>query len=322
MKNEVAKLLLALMAKTLNKPESELMSAIFVAEADGTFADDAKLKPDALAFLSGADADRVKALGKTERESGYSRGKSESLTTFETELRDLYGIKEAKTGKELVEAIVEVKAAGAKDKKITDDEVKKHPLYISLQDAAKQDKEKAVKEVQDQFEAHKKGIEKEKVLGRVVTDAKSIIMAGKYILSADAAKAERQLQDLYRDMNEFQFEYQKDATGKERVVLLDKDGKVVNDAHGHPVTFEGKVKELADARWDVQPADPRSGSGNQNPGNGTGQQQPKPASALTYEWKGAIPKNDDEYVKMMEKTPDENEQVALTKAYEASKAAV
>jgi hypothetical protein len=117
-------------------------------EADGSW------KDDALDVLTRKDQERVTALkGDVEKQLGerYSRGKREALEALEKQLRDEFGIKETNVqGVDLVKSIVAAKAKALET--LPDEKVKAHPLYLQLEEQARNfptTLEQKVKEAQE-----------------------------------------------------------------------------------------------------------------------------------------------------------------------------
>src|SRR6188768_3765851 len=77
-------------------------------------------------------------------QDGYKKGKSESLTNLEKELKGIYGIDSDKTGAELVADIIAGNTTTTEGAKLTDDDIKEHPVFLQMQRVLKQEKEAAI----------------------------------------------------------------------------------------------------------------------------------------------------------------------------------
>ena len=120
-------LIQGLVAKTLNIANDEIASILY--KEDGT------LKEDAVETLVSKDAQRIQALKDMHsaeltkiHDKGYNKAKVETLSKFEKDLKDEYGIAESQaTGKELVKEIL---SKLSKDTHLDEDKVKLHPKFI------------------------------------------------------------------------------------------------------------------------------------------------------------------------------------------------
>jgi hypothetical protein len=106
-------------------------------------------------------------------------------------------------------------------------------------------------------------------------------------------------------IGEYEFEVKEDG----KVIAL-KDGKVVEDAHGHALSFEAIVKQKADAIWDYKQGDSRGGTGNNNDGGGTGNDKG---------YKGPVPKSEQESTELMSKATDATVMEQITEAWRSER---
>lgn len=245
------------------------------------------------AFLA-KDRERIALLTKSKPgqsfQDGYKKAKAEVLAEFEKSVREKYGIdNEDLTGIELIaEVITKEKPAGNKDA-ITEEEIKKHPTYLKLE----KEKTKALadkeKEWKDKLDAREKEFSKSETFGSVSKSALDILNGLNPVLSQNAKVAATQQADFIRDLEGFSYEKQDDGS----FIILDKEGKRVEDGHGNPKTLDDLVKERAEIRFDFK-ANNGGGNpgGNGKPGDGkdgkpgskkypTGVQKPKTLEELT-----------------------------------------
>jgi len=85
--------------------------------------------------------------------------------------------------------------------------------------------------------------------------------------------------------------------------------KELRTAHGIRGNFDGLVKDTANSIWEFQHGQQRSSASNSNDNSN--------ASAQTS-WKGKVPTNDNEYMRMIDSAKDGAEKIAITDAYEKS----
>jgi N-acetyl-anhydromuramyl-L-alanine amidase AmpD len=256
------------------------------------------------------DKARVKELRTKSDESGYKRAQAETLSKLEKDLREKYQVDqdEELQGESLIAAILE-KNGKKTDKDLTEDAVKKHPAYVQAVDAHKKALETVAKEWQDKLDAHVKTQTVEKTFSTVSEKALSLLDSRKPVLSQDATKAANQKQLLIKELKAKGYQFE-DQNGT--LVVLDKDGKLLEDAHGHRVTFEAVVNEISDSLYDFQVSKEGRSAPHQDDKSGkTGTQAKKP-------YTGVMPKTEDEYIKQIadEKTPLA-ERLALKDAWHA-----
>lgn len=265
------------LSKTLNL-DTDGVAALY--NTDGT------IKDEALTQILDLDVKRISAIKpdvKKHFDEGYKKAQSEILSKRDKELVDKFGIKSDKIGVELINDIVaeQVKKAGVE---LNDDAVKKHPVYISTVDKLTKDKDDAVKAESEKLTQFQTEQKKKETFSNVSSKALEHFNSLKPILSQDQSKAKNQMNDFVEKLKGFEYEVQEDG----RIVVL-KDGKVLEDAHGNRIPFEKVVKETADRYYDYHQADKRAAPGNgKDPAeNGSGK------SPLT------APKNEEEYNKTL-----------------------
>ena len=304
----------------MNKAEKTILQAFFgktlnltaedVAPIFETKGDDEELKEDALKFLLGHDATRIKTIKdevatseKTGFDKGYKKAQAEVLPGLEKKIKEKFNIDSDKQGLELIEELV---AAKANANVLEEDKVKVHPAFL-----------KREKELLAQIETEKATLEKklkdredeivsERTFESIVSSADRTLDSLKAILPKDADKAKNQKQLLVNELKGYKYEKQ-----GEQIVILKPDGKRLEDLHGKPIDFDTLVKETASKYWDFEVATPRQGAGATNDSTNNGNQ-----TANTY--KGAIPTNDAEYSKAFNSLTSKEDRVALLNAYEAS----
>lgn len=286
-----------LVGKILNIPEDKLADLY---ESDGV-----KLKSDAIDQLVQIDADRIKAIKDANKEeltrmhdTGYSKGKGESLTKYEELLRSEFAIenKELK-GIDLVKEIV------SKNAKIEMDEekIKLHPRYIELERKLTNDymPKAEYDKVKNEFDEFRTQIDKSKVTNTIKTDALKAFRALKPVLSTDPVKATNQENDFIEKFNKFEYEIQTDGNH-----IIKIDGKRLENANGYPVTFADFVKSQASNYFDFSKQDKKGNAGN-------GKDDDDDGIIVT------LPETEKEYMSMLANEADPKKQVALMHAWEA-----
>jgi septal ring factor EnvC (AmiA/AmiB activator) len=224
-----------------------------------------------LSVVVEADEKRIAKFAK-EKDDQLKRGIKEGASKIEKELKDKFGDSDL-IGVELVESIVtkqveDATKAGSKD-------ISKHPEYIKLQaDITKQLKDRD-KEWQTKLDQKDGEFKKAVIFDKVKSKALSYLDSAKAILPADVKKAENWKATYINALSGYNYQENEDGS----IIVLDKDGKALQDSHANTITFDEVVKSTADNYFDYPVAEPRTGSGNKppagQPGSGAGEPKTK-----------------------------------------------
>lgn len=225
---------------------------------------------------------KYKQAETTAFDNGHKKGKGESLTDFEKTIRDKYSITdEALKGDQLIETIVQNQAAAAPGKKggqLSDDDIKAHPLYIQLQEQSKKEVSATNKQWEEKYNGRETELEKAQRISKAKQLAIDKLEALNPILPAKAEVANN-LKNLYNaEFEKFDYDFQ------DGVIVVKKDGKVYEDAHGNRISFDEVVTGIAGNYFEFAAASKRDSAGNDNSG-GTGA-----AGALTKKTKDELAK--------------------------------
>ncbi len=197
---------------------------------------------------------------KIELSDQYSRGKKETMENVESKLKEKFAIDENSPlfelkGDDLFENIVNAEVLKVKEKsKLKDDDFEKHPKFVSLL----QQHAKEKKEIESTWQ--KKLEDKEREISRTQTmqviEEVVLLEWGKLnpILPSDPVKAANQKKMFIDKFKDADYLIQPDKT----IVLLDKEGKPLQDEHGNPVLLSARVKSEHDKYFESAASDPRS----------------------------------------------------------------
>lgn len=248
------KILRALLAKVTKKPVGDIDAILDASDATDESIVDA---------LSDLDKARIAELTKPKTgqtfQDGYKKAKAEVLSEHEKAVKEKYEFEGDETGVDLVEAIVTAKAKTTKPAQLTDDDVKKHPVYQSAEKANKA----ALKAAQTEWEA--KLADKDKAFTRARTFSevgkKALQKLGELnpVLPANAKVAANLQAAFLKTFEDYEFELQDNG---QRVVVM-KDGKVVDDGHGNSLEFDKLVTETANGYFEF-----KANNGGHNANNG------------------------------------------------------
>ena len=235
------------------------------------------------------DAQRVENIKKSVDkkdafQDGFKKAKSEVLTDFEKGLKEKFGIESDKTGLELVEELVSKKSEGGQGGDVTEDAIKRSKVFQDMESnlkkqitTVKTEYETKINEIQDGYKA-------EQTFSNVSQKALQIFNGLNPILPQNKTVADNQVKFFVNSLKDFKFDVQ-----DERIVVMDKDGKVLEDGHGNSRSFEDIVKETASGLFEFKANNGGSGSGNGGQGQG--------GSGSSYA--GNVPKTFEELEKVM-----------------------
>lgn len=297
--------------KTYGIQPTEAAALLFdVNDADGS----GVLKGTALPTLLDKDKARVQGFKDAEtaaHDKGFKKAQADALTKFETDLKAKYGVASDKQGAELIDLIVTEKLKADPNGEKDAEKVKRSSVYLEMVDRLTKEKNDAIKAESDKYTQLETKIQKESTLKTVSETAleyiknelQPILPEGK---TADGkSKADIQLQKFLKDLtSEYEIEI------KDGRVLLSKDGKLLEDAHGRNPDFKEIVKAKASETWDFKQGEQRSSAGNSNNGNNGANNDGKEAG-----YKGPVPKNDAEFMDMIAKATTQEEKIGISEAW-------
>ena len=238
------------------------------------------------------DAKRVEAIKKSVDtkpafQDGFKKAQGEILTKFEKDLKEKFNLESDKMGLELVEELVSKKSEGGQGGDLTEDAIKRSKVFQDMESnlkkqitTVKTEYETKINEIQDGYKA-------EQTFSNVSQKALQIFNGLNPILPQNKTVADNQVKFFVNTLKDFKFDVQ-----DERIVVMDKDGKVLEDGHGNSRSFEDIVKETASGLFEFKANNGGSGSGNGGQGQG--------GSGSSYA--GNVPKTFEELEKVMSDT--------------------
>ncbi|HCC71256.1 MAG TPA: hypothetical protein DEQ09_08920 [Bacteroidales bacterium] len=288
-------ILIGVLTKTLNKSEQEVTELLYQGEGENI-----ELRKTIMDDILALDSKRVANIKKNtpvdkERlDNEYKRGQKETLDKFEKSVREKYSSESEKKGVELIDEIISSKQ---KASKLTDDEVKKHPLYVDLEKdrVTKDEHERVIKEYDD----YKKKIERENKFVSIKERARLKLQEMKPIISDNALVAKTREEDFLRKFEIY--DYQVDG---DNILVLKSDGTRLEDGHGNPLPFNNLIENIAANNYDFPLQDKKGGTGGNVDGDG------KPLHIT-------IPKTPEEYSQAIANAQNLDEKIAIKKAYHA-----
>lgn len=213
--------------------------------SDGT-----ELNENALQIILERDAQRIAANKPDTKkyfDDGYKKAQSETLSRFEKDVLSKYGIKSDKKGIELIEDIVN---QYKQDNPDDPEKIKKSKYYLDAIEQLNKDKAEFERQKNEELEAFKKQVERERLFGSVSEQALVLLDNLKPILPTDAQKATNLKKVFLKELEGVNYEIREG-----QVVLLNSDNSDMTDAHGNRIKFDSFVKSTADKYFEFQASD-------------------------------------------------------------------
>ena len=189
-------------------------------------------------------------------QDGFAKGKKESLTAFEKEVKDKYGVDADLLGIELIDAVVTAKATTGGT--LTDDDVKKHAVYVARERELKTELKNKTTELEGKITEKEKEFTKKQNLGIIKDKAWGVVSKLNPLLSKTAEVAQTQKNTFLAALEANEYDLQE--TGP--VILV--DGKAKTDDHGNIVSFDDFVTGNAKRFFDFENNNGGSNGGNDN----------------------------------------------------------
>ena len=294
---EFKQLTIQTLAKFLGKSTESVAELLFKKSDDGTLTDE--LNEDAQTQLEAIHADHIKGTGAEALEAkyneGHKAGKFEALSKAEAEQRKRFNV-DGKNLNEISDAI----AAKAAQEAGTEDKVLTSPTYLSLKTNGEAEREAIKAEYETKLNAMEQQVAKRDAFSRHLAKINAAILEAGAVMPKNPA-AQATLRNLFLKQYD-DYDLDEKETG---VYLKGKDGALLKDKHGHPITIEQFTKEAVPSYFDIATQEQR-----QSPGNDQG--QPGQPTKWT---KDTIPKSLEDFNAAYEKMTDSAERTAFTKAF-------
>lgn len=198
-----------------------------------------------------------------DRNNQFSRGVKEGAQKIEKAIKEKYSIESDKTGIDLVDHVVVEKVSEAKTSEEVSD---KHPYVMKARRDWEKEQKERDKEWQKKLDNMQVEFDRAKTFEFVKTKADGILTGLKPIFSSNPLIANNIKNLFFDELAKQNFKRQ-----DEEVLIFDKEGNPMKDAHGYTKSFNDVVKEVADKYFEYQTSEGRSNSGNQNAGGQGGQ---------------------------------------------------
>lgn len=284
-------LLTEFLGKTINLPAESIQEKLYKKQEDGTFSNE--FADNALETLLELDRERVsklKSIDNADITKFKNMGKAEALTNFEKQIKELYKVEEDVKGVDLIQSIVRKTSST----KMTDDQVKLHPLFIALENQKNNEINTFKSTYEDEINKLKNEFTSKEINSKVNDIAIGVLDTMKPILSSDPAKANN-VKKLFLSQISSEYQFQ-NVDGN---IIPVKDGKRAEDEHGNALTLDKLVQRKAMDFFEFEKQDQKGSASNQG-----GNTPPL-----------AVPKTREELSAMIFNEPDAAKRLALSEAF-------
>src|SRR5574344_1651530 len=233
------KILIGLLSKAYNIDESKFTDLENSIEGEGK--EDALI--DSLAAFDVQKVDDLKSQINKAREEGIGRGTKESLTNFEKKLIEAFGLEDSNSkGIDLVKEIVQKHVSDKGGKQLTDEEVKRHPLFLDLEERRRKEIAETEQTWQSKYNELNSSIERNQKLSKVKQKVNEILTGLNPILPTSENARQNQLNQFLSQFESLNYQIEDD---KGRIVILDENGSPLTDNHNNIIQLDSFVKEKA-----------------------------------------------------------------------------
>jgi hypothetical protein len=208
------------------------------------------------------DSERV-ARFKQEKSDQFKLGEKKAHQKIESHLKEKYDITDSELiGAELIDFVVEAQTTELKEKltkKVDPSDIEKHPAFISKRAEWEKTLTAKDKEWQDKLESQQSEWNKKQTLGEVAKHGLTYLETN-FVLPEDPQRAANFKSIFARELEAGNYSIQESGDP----LILDKDGKPLEDAHGKMISFKDHIDSIGAKYFDKRQANQRGNSGNQN----------------------------------------------------------
>lgn len=311
MNNQEKEVIVGFFGRAFNIPADEVAAKLLVKEADGTTETFITSALDEALKWNTANVTRFNLEKKESFDDGYKKSQKESLTKFEKDIKEKYGVTSDKQGVDLIEELVlaKVKAQGGE---LDDDKIKKSKVYLDTVANLQKEKADALLEAGNKYTELETSIQQKEISKQIRDSARELILASNPVLPVGKtpdgkSKADIQVEKLIDELLvEHKFE-----TKDGKTFVHNKEGVLMKDSHGHPIEFKAFVNEKTVERWDLKEGTAKKAPGNSNDdGDDTNKDK---------KYSGPVISNSEEYLKAMaDAGADEKLKIDITKHWNSN----
>lgn len=287
-----------------------------VSEILSKFDDSSDIDIDALdevqTLYIASDKDRIKSIKTSAGDQAWKKGEAKIKGEIEERIKSKFGISDELEIDQLIDHVHGLKVTpgtGAlKVEDLTQEDLNKHPLVISMQNKHTTTLQAKETEFATKLSTIQKETEFKSIFSEVSAHALNLLETKNPILPADPAKAQKAKNVLL--VKELEGLKYKRIDGK--IVPLNEDETPLTDEHGNNKTLDSLIGEIVESNFEF-----KTGEERKSPGNG---RTPAPTTKkpTEEEYKGALPKSNDEYLEWItDKSRSVEERASIKRQYEA-----
>lgn len=258
-------ILLSLVTKAYNKTETEINNLLYEVDEKGTVTG---LKTDAAEQLINLDNSRVKTWKDRNTETidkAVKEATGKAYGYYEGVIRDKFKLPAEKKGDELIAEMDNV----LKQWQSGDGKGKNSKEYLELETRYK-DIETKYKEISGKIGTEfipKTEVERSSRLSMADKQAMNVISSMK-LIKPESETIQQNLNKAF--LNDLRGRYDDIEMTSDGKIFAFKDGKRIENAHGHAVTLDEIVREVALGYYQEAKQDPRGNAGNGGGGGNSG----------------------------------------------------
>jgi len=252
--------------KAVGKTDEEIHSIVFEKGEDGKLS----LKDNVNDLLLDMITNKLKAVKGDETaiwDKAWKKAQKETLEKAEKLLSEKVGVNiEGETFEEKISKFVEMVNSGSKNTKqqLSDDDIKKHPLFLSIEQKAVKAEEllKENEKIKNEFEQFKMNYEKQNKINKITSIIEDFV-DGKLNLNLDKDQTRRknQIKLITKEVLAAADDWE-EVDGK---IFGIKNGKRIEDAQFTPKALQQITKEIALQYFEPLAQTPKGGAGNTTP---------------------------------------------------------
>jgi len=248
---------------------------------------DGELREDAVESILALSAERVEKLNAEKQkffDNGFKKAEAQVLKRVESRIRERAGV-DGESFDDLLDA-----ALTAKKPKLTDDDVKRHPVYLS-KEANSVPKDEFDK-LKSEYDEYVKTQQRNQSVGKIKDMVWNKTLSLNPVESENPRIRENIRGDFLRRFDAFDYDFVDDT-----VVVL-KNGERYEDKHGNLVKFDDFVQAMASEYYEFKAQDDEGSAGNESGG-------------------GSVPQTKEEYAKALAAAKTPEERVRIKRAFES-----
>lgn len=231
------------------------------------------LKPDSEDFTDDFDSQiesMVNLKIKSVSENQLKRGHREKAEEIERLIKGKFGIEEGLVGEQLIDKVYEIsqEKKNVEPSELDEAKIKAHPVFQDAINNLKASHKEALGKVQSDFDNYKNGIETDKFVTFLHSQAERVLNESKANLGDKPEVIAKRLKFFTSGLDPKHFKAEGEGENR-KIIVLGPDGNPKQDANFNDISFEDYIKDLNP--YGFHEHDPgKSGGGAPKGANGGG----------------------------------------------------